>query len=174
MRAEGGGRRRRRREEGAGRKSKFGGPKGVLRNLAIQNTPQKSTLYAARLFGDIALMLYLRSRRVADSFEYIWADSSPQGGVEWLLARSSRVSKSKVKEVAWLRNELERVHHYIKGEMGPLLVLADDPRAAVDHDLLEEMSAMVRLRAEMKKRARRHVREPYISAYGVGGQTHET
>ena len=92
--------------------------------------PTKSSLSKARLYLDVALMLFARAEFTASqprtwpsefscssnyshlqlalsgSCRYLWADSSPQGGTDWLISQVSTVAAGTVIETS---NSLNRL-----------------------------------------------------------------
>ena len=67
----------------------------ALVNRIVHATPGRSSVYAAMLDVDIATMLYQRTLTTTEPNRYyMWADSSPQGGVDWLVTRYDSIPAS--------------------------------------------------------------------------------
>lgn len=77
-------------------------PKCIRHAPALLDTgalPSKTTIYASLLTIDCAHMLWWRRRQAVQnrtSLMFYWADSSPQGGRDWLLTKFDYIRKDQI------------------------------------------------------------------------------
>ena len=82
-----------------------GAEEEVFRDM-MGRVPSPSTLRRCGLMLDTAMMLTMRDRASADVLRFGWADSSPQGGRDWLLVVTDSIKRDRVLQVVAAANTL--------------------------------------------------------------------
>ena len=72
------------------------------------HVPSYSFLRKRLVMFDAAMMLLKRQQDTSDKFRWIWADSSPQGGYDWLQIKELSINVSEVVTVADAVDELAK------------------------------------------------------------------